>query len=59
MGAWLDKLRGKFREMGGVATGNRRAEIQGKGEQLKGEAKETWEDVKHDIKQADRSDRTV
>ena len=35
-----DKLKGKAKEVGGALTGNRKKEAEGKGEQVKGTAKE-------------------
>lgn len=50
MGAFTDKLKGKFKELVGVASGDRSLEAEGKKDRVKGEVKETFEDIKHEIK---------
>ncbi|MEW5853028.1 MAG: CsbD family protein [Myxococcota bacterium] len=58
MGEFLDKAKGKFKKVFGVATGKRRVEAAGKVDTAKGKAKGAAEEVKHDIKQASRETRS-
>ncbi|MGA9520642.1 MAG: CsbD family protein [Myxococcaceae bacterium] len=56
MGAFTDKLKGRFKSVTGKATGNRRLEAEGKRDELKGKVKSGYEEVKHGIKEAERRD---
>ncbi len=58
MGAFMDKLRGKVKELKGAATGNRRVEAEGKAEYGKGRVKEGFEDVKREVKDVIREEPT-
>jgi uncharacterized protein YjbJ (UPF0337 family) len=56
MGEWSDKAKGKVKEVGGVVTGNRDLEAEGKGDQAKGYIKGKFEEVKQGVKDALHSD---
>lgn len=56
MGEWLDKVKGKIKEVTGAAAGDRSLEADGKKDLAKGHVKEGIEDVKHGIKDALHSD---
>ncbi len=46
----LDKAVGKIKEVGGVATGNRDLEAEGKVDQIKGKVKESLGNLREGIK---------
>ncbi len=46
----LDKTVGKIKELGGVATGNRELEAEGKVDQIKGKVKEGLGNLREGIK---------
>ncbi len=56
MGEWSDKAKGKAKEIGGVVTGNRDLEAEGKTDQAKGYIKGKFEEAKQRVKDALRSD---
>ena len=56
MGGLIDKAKGKVKEVAGAATGDRSLEAEGKKDTLKGNVKEGFEDVKHSIKDALKTD---
>jgi uncharacterized protein YjbJ (UPF0337 family) len=56
MGELTDKAKGKAKQMGGIATGDRELEAEGKVDESKGKVKGAFEDVKQGIKEAVRGD---
>ena len=52
MGEWTDKTSGKAKEIGGVVTGDRRLEAEGKADYAKGSIKGGWERFKQEIRAA-------
>lgn len=50
MGELTDKAKGTAKEIGGVATGDRRLEAEGKTDRAKGEAKGMFEQLKQGIR---------
>jgi uncharacterized protein YjbJ (UPF0337 family) len=50
MGELIDKTKGRVKEVVGKVTDNRDLEAEGKMDRIKGEVKETFEDVKHEGK---------
>ena len=46
----LDKLKGRIKETGGVATGNRDLEAEGKIDQIKGKVKDVAGNIREGIK---------
>jgi uncharacterized protein YjbJ (UPF0337 family) len=50
MGGLTDKIKGKFKEITGVAKGDRSLEAEGKKDEAKGEIKEKFEDAKESIR---------
>lgn len=50
MGELTDKAKGKLKEVGGVATGDRELEAEGKADQIKGAVKEKFEEAKQAVK---------
>lgn len=59
MGEWIDKVKGKIKEVVGAASGDRSLEADGKKDIAKGHVKGGFEDVKHGIKDALRRDPDV
>lgn len=57
MGALTDKAKGKVKEIGGVISGDRELEAEGKKDTAKGNIKEGFEEVRHGIKDALNPDR--
>lgn len=51
----MDKAKGKVNEVVGAATGNRSQEMKGKGQGIRGEARETVGDVKDSLRRDDRA----
>ena len=54
MGDLTDTTKGKAKEIGGVVSGNRSLEIEGKKDQAKGWMKRAWERFKADVREAFR-----
>lgn len=52
MGELMDKTQGKAKEIGGVAKGDRRLEMEGKAQRAKGTFKERWEHFKLRLREA-------
>lgn len=52
MGELTDKTAGKAKEIGGVVTGDRRLEAEGKAQVARGTFKERWERFKQEIRDA-------
>lgn len=52
MGELLDKAKGKVKEVGGVVSGDRALEGEGKADQVKGDVKGAFEEVKQGVKDA-------
>jgi len=52
MGALIDKLKGKVKEISGAASGDRSLEAEGKKDTAKGNIKEGFEDIRHGVKDA-------
>jgi uncharacterized protein YjbJ (UPF0337 family) len=50
MGELTDKAKGKVKEIGGVVTGDRELEAEGKTDQIKGNVKEKFEEAKQAVK---------
>lgn len=50
MGELADKAKGRAKEIGGVVTGDRRLETEGKAEYAKGTLKEKWESFKAQLR---------
>ncbi len=57
MGELTDKTKGRAKEIGGVVTGDRSLEAEGKTDQAKGEVKGVFEQIKQGIKGAFHRDR--
>jgi uncharacterized protein YjbJ (UPF0337 family) len=56
MGEFIDKAKGKAKQVQGRVTGDHAREAEGRVDELKGEAKGTFEEVKTDAKRALRKD---
>ena len=54
MGELIDKVKGKAKQAGGVLSGNRKLEAEGKVDEAKGKVKGAAEEVKHAVKVAAR-----
>jgi uncharacterized protein YjbJ (UPF0337 family) len=54
MGELTDKTMGKAKEVGGVVSGDRRLETEGKAQYARGTFKERWERFKQEIREAFR-----
>jgi uncharacterized protein YjbJ (UPF0337 family) len=54
MGELTDKTAGKAKEIGGVVTGDRRMEAEGKAQHARGTLKERWEHFKEEVRDAFR-----
>lgn len=52
MGEFIDKAKGKAKQVEGDLTGDRSRHAEGRIDEAKGKAKGAFEDVKHDAKQA-------
>jgi uncharacterized protein YjbJ (UPF0337 family) len=52
MGELTDKAKGRAKEAGGVITGDRELEAEGKKDRAKGEVKEGWERLKEGVRDA-------
>jgi uncharacterized protein YjbJ (UPF0337 family) len=52
MGELTDKTAGKAKEIGGVVTGDRRLESEGKAQRARGVLKERWEHFKLRLREA-------
>jgi uncharacterized protein YjbJ (UPF0337 family) len=50
MGALIDKAKGKVQQVSAAITGDRAKQAQGVVNEEKGKAKETFENVKHEVK---------
>jgi uncharacterized protein YjbJ (UPF0337 family) len=57
MGSFIDKAKGKAKEMAGKATGDRKLEAEGIADQAKGKVKEKIEDVKDTAREELARDR--
>ena len=57
MGALMDKIKGKIKEVTGAATGDRSLEAEGKKDRAKGHVKGGYENFKHDVRDAVDPDR--
>ena len=56
MGEWTDKAKGKAKEIGGVVTGDRSLEAEGKLDQAKGKIKGKFEELKQGVKDTVKKD---
>lgn len=54
MGELLDKSQGKAKEVGGVVTGDRRLEAEGKAQHARGALKQRWEHFKLRVRETFR-----
>jgi uncharacterized protein YjbJ (UPF0337 family) len=54
MGEIIDKTKGKAKQVYGSVTGDRSKQAEGVVEEKKGDLKEKFEDLKHDIKNPPR-----
>ncbi|HEY8207929.1 MAG TPA: CsbD family protein [Myxococcaceae bacterium] len=54
MGELMDKTSGKAKEAGGVVTGDRRLEAEGKAQHARGTFKERWEHFKLRVRETFR-----
>lgn len=52
MGELTDRAKGKAKEIGGVVTGDRSLEAEGKRDLTKGRLKQSWERFKEDLRRA-------
>jgi uncharacterized protein YjbJ (UPF0337 family) len=59
MGEFIDKAKGKAKQVQGRVTGDRGREAEGKVDELKGKAKGAFEELKTDAKRALRTDEDV
>jgi uncharacterized protein YjbJ (UPF0337 family) len=50
MGELKDKIKGKVKQVEGAVTGDRGKQAEGIIDETKGKIKETFEDIKHDIR---------
>jgi uncharacterized protein YjbJ (UPF0337 family) len=51
MGEILDKIKGKIKQVEGAVTGNRSKQVGGVVDEKKGDLKEKFEELKHDIRE--------
>jgi uncharacterized protein YjbJ (UPF0337 family) len=56
MGELIDKIKGKVKQAQGRVTGDRAREAEGVADQVKGNAKGAFEEIKTDVKRSVRED---
>ncbi len=56
MGELIDKVKGRIKELAGVALGDRSMEAEGKGRQAVGKVKGDFEEAKQGVKEAMRKE---
>ncbi len=57
MGEFIDKVKGKAKQVEGRVTGNKVREAEGVADELKGKAKGAFEELKTTVKKAVRKDQ--
>jgi uncharacterized protein YjbJ (UPF0337 family) len=54
MGEIIDKVKGKIKQAGGILSGNKKLETEGRVDEAKGKVKGAAEEVKHAVKETAR-----